>query len=374
MNILTDTWQPFAVGLGVSFFLSVILVLTKHLHCHLTADPSEGIQKVHTSVTPRVGGIAIFLGATLGWHVAPPNFFGDLFWTLLVASIPAFFVGLLEDITKRVSALTRLLATVSCSMLGYALTNFSISDVNVNGLDWLMQFMLVSLIFTAFSVAGVTNSLNIIDGLNGLSAGTALIISGVFYVICIKVGDIQLSNVCVLIFSAVLGFFLLNWPWGRIFLGDGGAYFVGFVIAWIGVILTERHPEISAWAPLLACGYPVLEVIFSMLRRHRRGLKIGAPDRLHLHSLCLRRVTKRLFPTASKLAQNSITGGAMLLSNIPPILISINWYTNTPMLMVGFAFTVLVYSAIYARLTQFVWCFSAVTTRDIHMHSVKVLP
>jgi hypothetical protein len=55
-------------------------------------------------------------------------------------------------------------------------------------------------------------------------------------------------------------------------------------------------------------------------------------------------------------------------------LISINWYTNTPMLMVGFAFTVLVYSAIYARLTQFVWCFSAVTTRDIHMHSVKVLP
>ena len=350
------------------------MVLTNHLHCHFTADPHEGIQKFHTDVTPRVGGIAIFLGATLGWYVAPPNFFGGLFWTLIVASIPAFFVGLLEDITKRVSALTRLLATMSCSILGYALTNFSISDVNVDVLDWLLQFMLVSLIFTAFAVAGVANSMNIIDGFNGLSTGTTLIICGAFYVISIQVGDIQLAHVCALIFSTVLGLFLVNWPWGRIFLGDGGAYFVGFVIAWIAVILTERHPEISAWAPLLSCGYPVIEVFMSMLRRYRRGLKIGSPDRLHLHSLFLRRVTMRLFPTASKLTQNSITGGAMLLFNIPPVLISMNWYTNTPMLMVCFAFTVFVYSAIYARLTQFVWCFRAATKSKKHMRPVRVLP
>ena len=369
MDISTITWQPFTVGFAVSFFVSVVLVLTKHLHCHLTADTHEGIQKIHTAVTPRVGGIAIFLGAMLGWYVAPPNFFGGLFWTLLVASIPAVFFGLLEDITKQVSVRTRLLATMACSIVGYALTDFSISDLNVYVLDWFMQFTLVSLLFTAFAVAGVANSLNIIDGFNGLSTGTALIISAAFYGMSVEVGDIQLAYVCALTFSTALGFFLVNWPWGKIFIGDGGAYFVGFVIAWVAVMLMERHSEISAWAPMLVCGYPVLEVIFSMLRRQRRGLKVGAPDRLHLHSLFMRRVTRRLFPSASKLAQNSITGGVLLVCNIPPILMAMNWYTNTPLLMVCFALTAFVYSAIYARLTQFVWCFSATTLREVHARS-----
>ena len=80
----------------------------------------------------------------------------------------------------------------------------------------------------------------------------------------------------------------------------------------------------------------------------------------------MRRVIKRLFPKANNLAQNSIAGGGLLVLNMPPILIAIDWYTNTPMLIIGFVLTAFVYSAIYARLTQFVWCFSAVTTREVH--------
>ena len=360
------TFQPFIVGFLVSLFICIVLVLTQRFHQGFTADTHEGVQKVHTHTTPRVGGIAIILGALVGWYVAPPDFFGGLFWKMLVASIPAFFFGLLEDITKRVSVRTRLLATMACSIIAYGLTDLSISDLNVYVLDWFMKFTLVSLLFTAFAVAGVANSFNIIDGLNGLSTGTVLIISVAFYWMSLFVGDVQLSYVCLLVFSTVLGAFLVNWPLGKIFIGDGGAYFVGFLVAWIAVMLMERHPEISAWAPLLVCGYPVLEVIFSMLRRRRRGLKVGAPDRLHLHSIVMRRVIKRLFPKANNLAQNSIAGGVLLVLNIPPILIAIDWYTNTPMLIIGFALTAFVYSAIYARLTQFVWCFSAVTTREVH--------
>jgi len=367
MDIFSIDWQPFIVSFSVAFSVSLLLVLTKDWHVGLTSDTHSGVQKVHTVATPRVGGSAIFFGALLGWYAAEPNFFGGLFWTLLVASIPAFFFGLLEDLTKQISVHARLLATMVCSILGYVLTDFSISDLNVYVLDWFMQFTLVSLLFTAFAVAGVANSFNIIDGVNGLSTGTALIISAAFYCISIEVGDIQIAYVCILIFSSVLGCFLVNWPWGKIFIGDGGAYFVGFAIAWIAVILMERHAEVSAWGAMLVCGYPVFEVIFSMLRRYRRGLKLGAPDRLHLHSLVMRRVTRRLFPSASKLAQNSITGGAMLLCNIPPVLIALNWYTNTPILIVGFVFAVFLYSALYARLTQFVWCFSAVTTREVNV-------
>ncbi len=357
LNMESMTWQPFVVGLFTSFAISLVLVMTKHLHSQITADRHQGIQKIHTDVTPRVGGVSIFVGAIFGWYVAPANYFGGMFWTLLVASIPAFFFGFLEDITNRVSVSIRLLATMVCSFLGYALTDFSITDLNVYVLDWFMQFTLISLLFTAFAVAGVANALNIIDGFNGLASGTVLIISAAFYWISLDVGDRQLSYICILIFSTTLGIFVVNWPLGKLFIGDGGAYFVGFAIAWVAVLLMGRHPEISAWAPLLVCGYPVLEVIFSMLRRYRRGLKVGMPDRMHLHSLFMRRVTQRLFPCASKLAQNSITGGVLLLCNVPPVLIAMKWHTNTPVLICGFICIALAYHVIYMRLTQFRWVF-----------------
>lgn len=355
--------MPFITSFSVSLFIGVILVLTKHFHASFTSDSNHGIQKIHTSATPRVGGVAIFIGLLIGWFVAPPNYFGGLFWTLLCAGIPAFLFGVLEDLTKQVSVTVRLLATMSCGIIGYSLTRYSISDVNIYVLDWFMQFTLVSILFTAFAVAGVANALNIIDGCNGLSSGTVLLVSAAFYSVSLDVGDIQVSYVCLLIFSSVSGFLFLNWPVGKLFIGDGGAYFIGFAVAWIAVLLMERHPEISAWAPLLICSYPVQEVLFSMLRRHRRGLKLGQPDRLHMHSLFLRRVISRYLPNASKLSQNSVTGLVVTLFNIPAILIAINWYTDTQVLILGFLFSVFLYSVIYRRLSQFVWRFSPVSMR-----------
>jgi UDP-N-acetylmuramyl pentapeptide phosphotransferase/UDP-N-acetylglucosamine-1-phosphate transferase len=356
-------WLPFLVGGGGAFLGSVMLVLTMHWHGHLSADSVVGVQKFHTHPTPRIGGVAIACGFALGWAVAPKGFFGGLLWPLLLAGIPAFAFGLLEDITKRVSVRIRLFATMACGVLGYALTGLAIRDVNVPGLDWLLGFAVISVAFTALAVGGVANAINIIDGFNGLSAGTVVIISAGFTLICLQAGDVHLMQVCLLMGATVLGFMLVNWPLGKIFLGDGGAYFVGFGLAWIAVLMLDRHPEISAWAPMLVCGYPLLEVAFSVMRRHRRGLGVGAADRLHLHSLVKRRVVKRLFPKASNLARNSTTGAAMWLAALLPALIATRWATDTPMLAAGFAVCAFAYSAVYARLTQFVWCFAAATKR-----------
>jgi len=98
----------------VSFVTSVFLVWTQHLHGHLSTDTHIGIQKFHTDPTPRVGGVAIVLGAIVSWAVAPMELFGGLLWPLFLAGIPAFAFGLLEDITKRVSVRARLLATMAC--------------------------------------------------------------------------------------------------------------------------------------------------------------------------------------------------------------------------------------------------------------------
>jgi UDP-N-acetylmuramyl pentapeptide phosphotransferase/UDP-N-acetylglucosamine-1-phosphate transferase len=345
---------------GVSLAFAMLLVLTQRWHGHWSMDGTQGVQKFHSNPTPRVGGIAIVAAVLVGTLMTLPGR-QSLLWPLLLASTPAFVFGLVEDLTKRVSVRARLLATMACGVLGWILTGLSITDADVLGLDWLLGFTVVSVAFTAFAVGGVANAINIIDGFNGLASGTAIIILTSFGFMASAAGDADLAYTSLILAGAVLGFGLVNWPLGKIFLGDGGAYFVGFAVAWVAVLMQARHPEVSAWAPMLVCAYPVLEVLFSILRRRRRRKSAGDADRLHLHSLVKRRVVRRLLPHASKLVRNSVTGAFMWGAALLPAAIAVSWPTDTPALVLGLALCAFLYSAVYARLTQFRWCLSAST-------------
>lgn len=357
---------PFLVVLTVVFvatlLASVVLVKTQHWHGHYSTDSTLGVQKFHTEDTPRIGGIAIVLGLVLAWVVAAPALRAIL-GPLLLAGIPAFAFGLAEDLTKRVSVQLRLLATMASGVLAWAITGLAITDVNVPGLDWLLGFTVLSVAFTAFAVGGVANAINIIDGFNGLAAGTSIIILTSFAVMASALGDVDLLHTSLILASATLGFGLLNWPLGKLFLGDGGAYFLGFGVAWVAVLMLARHTEVSAWAPLLVCGFPFLEVIFSILRRWRRRRSAGDADSLHLHSLVKRRLVRRLLPGASVLVRNSVTGSIMWLAALLPAVYAVRWPTETPALVLGFAVYALLYMGAYARITQFRWCLSALTLR-----------
>ena len=361
MQILlnTDLFSALLAG-SVALLVALLLVRTQHWHGHLSMDSDQGVQKFHTSPTPRVGGIAIATGIVVGYLAAHPDQ-KSLLGPLIVAGIPAFAFGLLEDVTKRVSVRTRLLATMGCGVLGWAITGYSITSADLPGLDWLLGFTAFSVLFTAFAVGGIANAVNIIDGFNGLAAGTVIIILSAFCAMSIALGDHDLALVCLILAGAVVGFLLVNWPLGKIFLGDGGAYFVGFALAWLAVLILARHAEVSAWAPMLVCGFPILEVLFSIVRRRRRNLSPGDPDRLHLHSLVKRRVARALLPNASNLARNSATGAIMWFAALVPAAIAVTWSTDTSMLVVGFAVCALLYTAAYARLTQFRWCWTAIT-------------
>lgn len=345
---------------GISLLLALLLVMTQGWHGHHTMDSHKGIQKFHTLPTSRVGGLAIGAGLVAGYVVAHPDR-QVLLGPLILAGIPAFVFGLLEDITKRVSVRIRLLATMGCGVLGWGLTGLSITDANMPGLDWLLDFSIISVLFTGFAVGGVANAINIIDGFNGLAGGTVLIILVALGAMSLDLGDGDLAGVCVILGAAVLGFLMVNWPLGKLFLGDGGAYFVGFGLGWVAVLLLARHTEVSAWCPMLVCGFPILEVLFSIARRRRRHLSPGDPDRLHLHSLVKRRLMRRLLPNASHLARNSATGALMWLAALLPAFIAVQWPTDTLRLVTGFVFCALLYSTFYARLTQFRWCFRPAT-------------
>ncbi|MGQ0711973.1 MAG: MraY family glycosyltransferase [Rhodoferax sp.] len=325
-------------------------------------DTDFGVQKFHSHPTPRIGGIGIYLGVLAGaWFCVGKV--SETTYMLALAGVPAFFFGLAEDLTKRVGVGVRLLATMASGILGWRLTGAVLADVNVWGLDQLLSVPLFAVFFTAFAVGGVANALNIIDGFNGLASGSAIILLLAMAALALGAGDPELAAVCFVLAGAVAGFFLVNWPWGKLFLGDGGAYFVGFSLAWVAVLLLWRHPHISAWAPLLVCAYPVLEVGFSIWRRRKRQLNPGHPDRLHLHSLVKRRVVRRWIPRASNLTRNSLTGALMWAFAAVPAVLALQWPTRTSALVLGFLVCAFGYSAAYARLTQFRWCFRAHTLR-----------
>ncbi len=347
---------PAVLATGMALLVNLLLLATLRWHGHLSLDSSTGVQRNHSQTTPRVGGVAVLAGVLAGWTLTLEAS-QSLLGSLMLAGVPAFVFGLAEDLTKKVSVRSRLLATMACGVLGYVLTGHSITAVNIPGIDWLLGAPLLSVAFTAFAVAGVANAVNIIDGMNGLASGTILINLCIFALISHALGDAALVQTCVVLGAGVLGFMLINWPLGKIFLGDAGAYFLGFSVAWLAVLLLARHPEVSAWAPLLICGFPILEVLFSIRRRWRRHQAIGAPDRLHLHSLVNRRLVRRLLPKGSRLARNSATGALMWGAGLLPATIALYFFTDTSALVLGLVLCSFAYSAVYARLTQFHWCF-----------------
>ena len=314
-----------AWGFVSTFLLCVLLVITKRWHGALTMDFTDGVQKFHTAPTPRVGGVPIVLGLIVAWAKTPTDV-KDMLTPILFAGMPAFLFGVAEDITKRVGVMQRLLATMASGLLAWWITDYSISRVDIWGVDWFMKFTLVSVIFTAFAVGGVANSINIIDGFNGLASTMSTLAFVGFAMIALQVGDTTLAGVSLVLAACVWGFFWVNWPFGKLFLGDGGSYFIGFALAWVAVLLIERNAGVSAFAALMVCVHPVAEVLFSIYRRKIRKEHPGMPDRLHFHSLVKRRYVARWFGGFSNAVRNSITGAVIGLMTVSIQLLSTgNW-------------------------------------------------
>lgn len=355
----------------ITALAGVALVLTQHWHGHFSMDGTLGVQKHHTVPTPRIGGVAIVVGLLAAWLLVEPAE-RTIWGPMLLAGIPAFAFGLAEDITKRVGVLPRLLATMFSGALAWYLTDVAMQNTGFPPLDWLLQFTPVAVLFTAFAVGGVANAVNIIDGFNGLAAGSVAIMLGALGLIALSVGDVPLATVCFVLATCALGFGAANWPMGKIFLGDGGAYLLGFCLAWVAVLLPMRSPQINAWATILVCAYPVLEVFFSVRRRRKRvGQHPGQPDKVHLHHLIHRRVVCHAFPRSRAELQNGLTSPLCWLGAALPAAWGVVFAQNTTMLMAGMAVVTFAYAAAYARLTQFRWCLSAVT---LHVKLVRANP
>lgn len=346
----------------VSLALTAMLVRYKNLHSRYTADSDlTGAQKYHVRPVPRVGGIAVALGmlaASLPLALREPTVLGPmlLIWACL---LPALLAGLIEDFTKKASAGLRLALMAGSGVLVYFFLDARLTHLDIPGVDWLLGFAALSFVGTLVAICGAANAVNIIDGYNGLAAVVSALIFAGFAYVAYYLDDRLLLVASVAMIGAICGFLVWNYPNGLIFLGDGGAYFIGYMMGMVSILLLARHPQVSAWFPLLLCFYPVFETLFSIYRKaFVRRLSPAVPDRVHLHMLIYKRVVRWVDADfyndkRCKARRNAMTSPFLWvfssLAGVPALL----FWQNQPVL-IGFTLLfAVVYVWMYRALVHF---------------------
>jgi UDP-GlcNAc:undecaprenyl-phosphate/decaprenyl-phosphate GlcNAc-1-phosphate transferase len=319
-------------ALAISAITQYILIAVSKKNDLLMDDHTSDLpQKMHDIPTPRVGGLGIFIASFL---FCIDNRLGLI---LLACSIPTFFAGFFEDLFSNLSPKKRLLIMVVSAILAIYFLDAYVTDF---GLFTTPKWM--GIIISFIAILGLPNGANLIDGFNGLLAGTSLIVFGTFGILAYQLADADIANICFVICASLIGFLAFNYPKGRIFMGDGGAYFIGFVMAVLAMMLAQRHTKISPFFILLCISYPVIEVIFSFIRR---GLQKGAnplePDTQHFHHLINAKIAN---------GDNSKTVLYILPLVILPNIIGLINYNNQSILIAAVLLFVIVYLGIYKML------------------------
>jgi UDP-N-acetylmuramyl pentapeptide phosphotransferase/UDP-N-acetylglucosamine-1-phosphate transferase len=344
-----------------SFVAQFFIIRYAHLHAPSSLDfDFLGIQKFHNTAVPRIGGFGIFISLIISlYSYVFTHFDSSIFgFYLLLCSIPVVVAGFAEDLTKKVSARIRLLAALFSSILAvYVFNTWLLIGSSYLGQYPEYFFNVILICITCFCVAGVSHSFNLIDGYHGLSAMVGVIILfGIAYV-AFLVSDFVIVTASFCIIGAILGFLPWNFPRGLIFLGDGGAYLIGFWIAQLSVLLTARNPEVSIFFPCLLSFYPIFETLFTIYRRaYLRRVSPGVPDASHLHQLVHCRIIKFSFFSHSNdryLNANAATSPFMWIfcsiSVIPAVLL----WSQPVYLFICIIFYSIIYICLYRSIAKF---------------------
>lgn len=282
----------FLIGLPLSF-LSVVW-LTPHVRKLALKyggidDPKEAKRKVHTHVTPRLGGVALFatffILAPILVRPLPSNFSG-----LVIACALVFGIGLLDDF-HRVSPWLKLavqLLAACIAVIGFGIRVDVISNPFGQELSLvsLSGFGLVSLsvVFSILWLVGMTNTINFLDGLDGLASGITGVAALILFFVAMlpRISQPGTAMMAILILGICLGFLVYNFHPASIFLGDSGAYFLGMIIGLLSIISGAKLAT-----ALLVLGVPVLDALWAVVRRLATGKSPFSADRGHIHHLLL---------------------------------------------------------------------------------------
>ena len=273
---------------GLASAISVLIIASSSsLNLAGGSDQFKAVQTSHTRPTPRLGGFSVF--ASLFFYsllLAPEHH--SLSEGLVVACASLFIVGLLEDNRYDISPILRLSSAILASAIAMMVFDTWIARTDIPVLDEVLSYAVVGIPLTLVAVAGLTHAFNLVDGVNGLAGVVALAALFGLYLIADKADVRNVAGFCLIFGAGVLGFLIFNFPKGWIFLGDAGAYSVGFILAWLLIITLAQSELVSPWALLLTVFWPVADTFLAIWRRSTLRRSAMKPDRLHVHQLVMR--------------------------------------------------------------------------------------
>lgn len=269
----------------LSLLSALVLMITRKFHGPFSEDHFDEPQKVHNHSAIRIGGLVIllpFIVATFFFNSVTTS------WTqvVLISALPCFVAGFLEDLSNKISPWVRLSAALLSGCLFVFISGISLSGVQLNPLDVTLVDHPLVILVTILLIAGTVNSLNIIDGLNGLAIGISTSIFLFVAVFANFNGDAELLQLSIVLIASMLGISLLNIPFGKVFLGDGGAYLLGACCIMTTLLLLSRHPNVEPMSAFVLFTYIYWELLRSLVRRTlSHGVSPMKSDFKHLHSV-----------------------------------------------------------------------------------------
>jgi len=302
-----------------------------------------GIQKIHKGSVPRLGGLAIYFCSLLYLLSNDQNYY-DFYSFFLLSLLPLIAISLKEDLFHNVSAYTRLIIIIISSTVLMYFSDFNFPVIQIYGLDFILQNKIFNLIFLSLCLTILANGLNIIDGTNGLLSFTAILQLISIAYLSFVVKDYQLIKLIIPYIIFISIFLLFNFPFGKIFAGDLGAYLFGFINGFIIIYFFGKNDDLLSWNAALILFYPIFEVLFSYIRKINCGKSPFMPDSNHLHLKAFFYLEKKL--ANSKLA-NNLTFFVLLPLILMPSLLIPYVYDDFFLLLSSILLMIIIYLTLY---------------------------
>lgn len=273
------------VTMFICFITSILITpLVKKFAIKIGATDKPNQRKVHQKVMPRLGGLAIYISFIVGLLVLQPE--SAHHWAIVVGSFIIILTGIFDDMFE-LSAKVKLAGQLAAAIVVVVWGDVLVSFINLP-FGGKIEFGLFSIPLTIIWIVGVTNAINLIDGLDGLAAGVSSIALITIAFMALIMGNFYVVAIASVLLASTLGFLFYNFHPAKIFMGDTGALFLGFIIAVLSLLGFKNVTVISLIVPVIILGVPISDTFFAIIRRFVNKKPLSAPDKSHLHHCLLR--------------------------------------------------------------------------------------
>ncbi|MBP1081411.1 UDP-GlcNAc:undecaprenyl-phosphate GlcNAc-1-phosphate transferase [Bacillus capparidis] len=268
-----------------AFFVSLLTVIIitpfiKRFAIKIGAVDRPDKRKVHSKLMPRMGGLAIFIGVAAG--AVAMGLFESSIRTISIGAVIIIILGMLDDkfnLSAKVKFAVQTLVACMIASSGLTMDFFSVPFFTDRlELGWL------AFPVTVIWIVGITNSINLIDGLDGLAAGISVIGLSTIAVMALTADKILILSISALVIASTLGFLFYNFHPAKIFMGDTGSLFLGYMISVLSLLgLYKSVTLFSIVVPVIILGVPIFDTSFAIIRRLLNKQPISSPDKSHIH-------------------------------------------------------------------------------------------